>query len=41
MQMAVDHIISGMTQLSLSGMVFGAGVFASGIVTAKLLKRGY
>lgn len=35
------HIISGMTQLSLSGMVFGAGVFATGIVTAKLLKRGY
>ena len=35
------HIISGMTQLSLSGMVFGAGVFASGIATAKLLKRGY
>jgi uncharacterized membrane protein YedE/YeeE len=35
------HIISGITQLSLSGMVFGAGVFASGIATAKLLKRGY
>lgn len=35
------HIISGMTQLSLSGMVFGAGVFATGIATAKLLKRGY
>jgi uncharacterized membrane protein YedE/YeeE len=35
------HIISGITQLSLSGMVFAAGVFVSGIATAKLLKRGY
>ena len=35
------HIISGMTQLALSGMVFGAGVFATGIATAKLIKRGY
>lgn len=35
------HIISGITQLSLSGMVFGAGVFATGIGTAKLFKRGY
>lgn len=35
------HIISGITQLSLSGMVFGAGVFVAGIATAKLLKRGY
>ena len=35
------HIISGITQLSLSGMVFGAGVFATGIATAKLFKRGY
>lgn len=35
------HIISGITQLSLSGMVFGAGVFATGIATAKLIKRGY
>ncbi|HEY6088262.1 MAG TPA: YeeE/YedE thiosulfate transporter family protein [Gemmatimonadaceae bacterium] len=35
------HIISGMTQLSLSGMVFAAGVFVAGIATAKLLKRGY
>ena len=34
------HIISGITQLSLSGMVFGAGVFATGIVTARLLQRG-
>lgn len=31
------HIISGMTQLSMSGFVFAAGVFASGIGTAKLL----
>jgi len=35
------HIISGITQLSISGIVFGAGVFAAGITTAKLLKRGY
>lgn len=33
------HVISGISQLSISGLVFGAGVFASGIVTAKLLKR--
>lgn len=31
------HIISGMTQLSISGFVFAAGVFATGIGTAKLL----
>lgn len=35
------HIISGITQLSLSGFAFGAGVFATGILTARLLKRGY
>jgi uncharacterized membrane protein YedE/YeeE len=34
------HIISGITQLSLSGMIFGAGVFATGILTAKRLERG-
>ena len=34
------HIISGITQLSVSGFIFAAGVFASGIVTAKLLQRG-
>jgi uncharacterized membrane protein YedE/YeeE len=34
------HIISGITQLSVSGMIFGAGVFATGILTAKLLKKG-
>ena len=33
------HIISGITQLSLSGMLFGAGVFLSGIVTAKMIRR--
>jgi uncharacterized membrane protein YedE/YeeE len=33
------HIISGIMQLSVSGMIFGAGVFASGIVTAKLIRR--
>lgn len=31
------HIISGMTQLSVSGFVFAAGVFATGILSAKLL----
>jgi uncharacterized membrane protein YedE/YeeE len=34
------HIISGITQLSLSGIVFGAAVFASGIFTAKLIRKG-
>lgn len=33
------HVISGISQLSLSGLVFGAGVFATGITTAKLLAR--
>ena len=31
------HIISGITQLSVSGFIFAAGVFATGIGTAKLL----
>ena len=31
------HIISGITQLSVSGFIFGAGVFATGIFTAKML----
>jgi uncharacterized membrane protein YedE/YeeE len=31
------HIISGMTQLSISAFIFAAGVFASGIITAKWL----
>ena len=34
------HIISGITQLSVSGFIFAAGVFASGMVTARLLKGG-
>lgn len=33
------HIISGITQLSLSGIVFAAGVFATGTLTARLLQR--
>ncbi len=33
------HIISGISQLSISGFLFGAGVFATGILTAKLLSR--
>jgi uncharacterized membrane protein YedE/YeeE len=32
------HIISGITQLSVSGFIFAAGVFATGIFTAKVLK---
>jgi len=35
------HIISGITQLALSGMLFAAGVFSMGIVTAKLMKGGH
>jgi hypothetical protein len=34
------HIISGITQLSISGFVFAIGVFASGILTAKALAKG-
>lgn len=34
------HIISGITQLSVSGLIFAAGVFATGIITAKALARG-
>lgn len=34
------HIISGIMQLSISGMIFGAAVFASGILTAKAIRRG-
>lgn len=34
------HIISGITQLSISGMLFAAAVFGSGMVTARLLKGG-
>jgi uncharacterized protein len=32
------HIISGITQLSVSGMLFAAAVFGGGIFTARLLK---
>lgn len=35
------HVISGITQLSVSGLLFGAGVFATGIATAKLLQGGH
>ncbi|MBW7935582.1 MAG: YeeE/YedE family protein [Gemmatimonadaceae bacterium] len=34
------HIISGITQVSVSGLIFAAGVFATGILTAKLLHKG-
>lgn len=34
------HIISGMTQLSVSAFIFAAGVFGSGVITARLLKGG-
>jgi uncharacterized membrane protein YedE/YeeE len=34
------HIISGITQLSVSGLLFAAGTFATGILTAKLLHKG-
>lgn len=32
------HIISGITQLAVSSVIFAAGVFAAGIATAKLLQ---
>ncbi len=32
------HIISGITQLSVSGILFGAAVFGGGILTARLMK---
>jgi len=31
------HIISGITQLSVSGMIFGIAVFGGGILTARLI----
>jgi uncharacterized membrane protein YedE/YeeE len=34
------HIISGVTQLAVSGILFGAAVFASGMLTARFLKGG-
>jgi uncharacterized membrane protein YedE/YeeE len=33
------QIISGITQLSVSSMIFGAATFASGIVTAKSIRK--
>lgn len=33
------HIISGITQLSVSGFIFAIGVFATGILSAKMLSR--
>ena len=35
------HIISGITQLAISSILFAAAVFGSGMLTARLLKRGY
>jgi uncharacterized protein len=32
------HIISGITQLSVSGILFGAAVFGGGILTARLIR---
>lgn len=32
------HIISGMTQLSVSAFIFTAGVFASAMITARMMK---
>jgi uncharacterized membrane protein YedE/YeeE len=34
------HIISGITQLAVSSILFGAAVFASGMITARLMKGG-
>ena len=34
------HIISGITQLSVSGLLFAATVFGGGMLTARLLKGG-
>lgn len=34
------HIISGITQLAVSGVLFAAAVFGAGMITAKLLKSG-
>lgn len=33
------HIISGITQLAVSSMIFGAAVFATGIFTAKMIRK--
>ena len=34
------HIISGITQLAVSSILFGAAVFGSGILTARLIRGG-
>lgn len=34
------HIISGITQLAVSGILFGAAVFGAGLLTARLIKGG-
>lgn len=34
------HIISGITQLAVSSILFGAAVFLSGMLTAQLMKGG-
>lgn len=34
------HIISGVTQLAVSGILFGAAVFGAGLLTARLIKGG-
>ena len=34
------HIISGITQLAVSGVLFGAAVFGAGMLTARVLQRG-
>jgi len=35
-----SHVISGMSQMAVSGIVFGMAVFAAGIPTALLLYKG-
>ena len=35
------HIISGVTQLAISGMLFTAAVFGAGMLTARVMKGGY
>ena len=34
------HIISGITQLAVSGILFGAAVFGAGMLTARIIKAG-
>ena len=34
------HIISGISQLAISGMLFAAAVFGAGMITARILKGG-